>query len=71
MKNDLIKYKKIIEIIESGNIHDERYKLLIQSMSVDQLMTIRKFVQLQEYANEVNEVIKKRLNWLKMKYEKN
>lgn len=37
-------YLNIIEIIESGNVLDARYKLLINSLNVDDVLKMREFI---------------------------
>lgn len=37
--------KNIVEILESGDIHDERYKMLIKTMEVDQARKMANFVR--------------------------
>lgn len=50
-------FKKILFIIETGDIHDNRYKLLIQVMNLSEVEFMRKFVEMyeqkriEEYAN--------------------
>ena len=53
---------KIIEIIESGDIHDPRYKLLIKSLTVEELTEMRKTAQAISYNQEVREVLRKEIN---------
>lgn len=54
--------KKVVEIIESGNIHDPRYKLIIESLTVEHLEEIQKIVKAQEYDNEIKQKIYEALN---------
>ena len=37
-------FKNICTILESGDIHDERYKLLIRSLRVDDVEQMRAFI---------------------------
>ena len=37
-------FKNICTILESGDIHDDRYKLLIRSLKVDDVEKMRTFV---------------------------
>jgi hypothetical protein len=37
-------FKNILTIIESGDIHDKRYKLIIASLTVEQLEGMQRFV---------------------------
>lgn len=38
-------FKNMLSIIESGDIHDPRYKLLINSLEVDQVIKMMDFVR--------------------------
>lgn len=38
-------YKNILTILESGDIHDPRYKLLIKSLKTDDVEVMQKFVK--------------------------
>jgi hypothetical protein len=65
MNQNLTKYKSfknIIEIIENGDIKDPRYKLIIRSLTVEQVMEMKKFIQFMEYNQEVNQLLKNELN---------
>jgi hypothetical protein len=65
MNQNLTKYKSfknIIQIIENGDIKDERYKLIIRSLTVEQVMEMKKFIQFMEYNQEVNQLLKNELN---------
>lgn len=43
-------FKNIINIIESGDIHDKRYKLLIESLTIKDLDEMRQFIaQAEDY----------------------
>ena len=62
---DQIKYKSfknIIEIIETGNIHDPRYRLIIEGLEVDQVIEMQKFVRAMEYNKEVEKKLYETLN---------
>lgn len=39
-----ISQKRILDILESGNIHDERYKLLLQGLTVEDVIKMREFI---------------------------
>ena len=58
-----ISCRNILDILESGNIHDERYKLIIKSLQVEQAQKLQEFVaqcediginQIVRLENEIN-----------------
>ena len=38
-------FKNILTIIESGDIHDKRYQLIIKSLTIQDVESMRHFVQ--------------------------
>lgn len=45
LKSKYKSYKSILTILESGDIKDERYKLLIKSLKVEDVEIMQKFVK--------------------------
>lgn len=61
VKKMYISQRRILDILEEGNIHDERYKLLLRGLSVADVDNMRKFVSECEDKG-VQLTVKKELN---------